>query len=120
MSRIEAHIRKTEAVVICFDHHHILICTGVALPLPLRTYSSGKISKGRLPSPLSVTHFIRGVHKDCLRIVPGLCLICQIFQSIHKPRVVKLSWEKSSYHCIGNQEFSPIPQHVLFINTVFI
>ena len=42
-SNIEANIWRIEAAMIIFDHHSILICKNVAIPLPLMTQSSGKI-----------------------------------------------------------------------------
>lgn len=45
ISNTEANIWRIEAVMISFDHHTILICKDVALPLPLMTQSSGKISQ---------------------------------------------------------------------------
>lgn len=41
----EANIWRIEAAMISFDHHSILICKDVAIPLPLMTQSSGKISQ---------------------------------------------------------------------------
>ena len=57
ISNTEANIWRIEAAVISLDHHP-LICTGVALPLPLTTQNLGKISQRE------------GYHALCLRDLP--------------------------------------------------
>lgn len=117
MSRIEAHSTRTDVAVVSFDHHR-RCCTAIAA-----CYSQfwKNFTEDGLPCPLSVRHSIKRGHKGCLRMVASLCLIKFSKAYIHPEWLVVYTfyhWVKSSHHCTGNQELSPMLEHILFIKTI--